>query len=72
MTVSDATSNLRNHVQEDSNGVAATDSVAELLEVVGEAWGIQALYQVHASMVKSLRSEDPCVHITAINSTLMD
>jgi len=54
MTISDSTPNLCNHVQEDSNGVATTDGITKLLEVVREAWGIQALYQIHASMVKCL------------------
>ena len=46
--------NLCNHVEEDSNRMAPTNCIAILFEVVSEAWSIEALNQIHASMVKSL------------------
>ena len=57
VAIGDPASDLSDHVKKDSNGVTTTDSVTELLEVVGEARSIQAFNQVHASMVQGLEAK---------------
>ena len=72
MTISDTSPYLCNHVKKDTNRVAATDGVAKLFEVVGEPRGIQALYQVHACMIQSLRKSRRFNHkVTYINTAVL-
>ena len=51
VTVGEAGSELRHHVEEHADGVAPTDRVPELLEVGRKPLGVQPLNQVHAGVV---------------------
>lgn len=42
------------YMEEYSNGVSATNGVAEILEVFFEGFGISGLYDVHAHAIKCL------------------
>ena len=52
--IGDAGPDLGNHVEEDTDGVAAADGVAVLLEVGRESGGVHTLNYVHASVIKGL------------------
>ena len=56
-TVWDSPPNLCNHVEEDTDGMATTDGVAVLFEVVGEACWIHPLNDWHTSLVQGLERE---------------
>ena len=54
VTIGEAGSDLRHHVEEHTDGVTPADCVPVLLEVGCEPLGVQPLNDVHTSVVKSL------------------
>ena len=54
VTIGEAGSDLRHHVEEHTDGVTSADRVPVLLEVGCEPLGVQPLNDVHSSMVKCL------------------
>ena len=57
-TVGNSPPDLCNHVEEDTDGMATTDGVAVLFEVVGEASWVHPLNDRHTSLVQRLQRWD--------------